>query len=60
MPLYTYQCPNCGAQRNEMRTVEDRNNGSRCYRSCKAKMVLVITPVAGIVKNPAVPKGKSK
>jgi putative FmdB family regulatory protein len=60
MPLYTFQCPNCGAQREEMRTVEERGKGERCYRSCQATMRLVVTPVAGYVKDPAAPKSRKR
>lgn len=58
-PQYEYQCPNCGAVCADKRTVDERNDGPRCYLSCKVKMELLISPVAGVVKDPAVPKGKS-
>lgn len=56
MPLYAYECAQCAKSRSDMRTIENRNNGPTCDR-CRRKMTLVISPVAGIVKNPAVPRG---
>lgn len=55
MPLYAYECRDCKVQRTDMRTVVERNDGPWCDR-CKRKMNLIISPVAGIVKNPAVPR----
>jgi hypothetical protein len=55
MPLYLYTCPRCEWTRTEMRTIEKRQDAPRCDRDGK-KMVLTPTPVAGVVKNPAVPK----
>lgn len=57
MPLYEYKCPWCQAETTDMRTIEQRENGSLCYRCGKKHMVLVISPVKGVVKNPAVPRG---
>lgn len=55
MPLYVFECAICNSQRSEMRTIEERNDGPECDR-CRWPMILVISPVAGIVKNPAVPR----
>lgn len=56
MPLYAYKCPRCEAQCSELRAVKDRADGPLCYRCGQWKMDPIITPVAGIVRNPAVPK----
>lgn len=56
MPLYEYTCVPCGKQRTDMRKIEERHYGPRCDR-CRKEMDLIISPVAGIVKNPAVPRG---
>lgn len=55
MPLYTYECAPCKATDMEMRLVDERHDTPICFR-CKRAMKLVVTPVAGIVKNPAVPR----
>lgn len=54
MPLYAYECAQCKQQRSDLRTVAERNDGPYCDR-CKPpqQMTLVISPVRGIVKNPA-------
>lgn len=57
MPAYNYQCPNCGAVKTDMRKIEERHDGPRCHQGCRFKMKLLVSPVVGIVKNPAVPKG---
>lgn len=56
MPLYSYRCKACGWQREDMRKVDERHDGPQCDR-CRQLMRLEIDPVAGVVKNPAVPKG---
>lgn len=56
MPLYEYECPKCKAQTQEMRCIVDRDNGPPCYRCSNNRMDLVVSPVAGVVKNPAVPR----
>lgn len=56
MPLYDYKCGICpSAERYAMRKIADRYIGPKCYR-CGLNMHLIVSPVAGIVKNPAVPK----
>lgn len=54
MPLYEYACK-CGAGKTEMRTVVERNDAPKCDR-CVVPMALIVSPVMGIVKNPAVPR----
>lgn len=56
MPLYAYECATCGRQRDGLRKIEERNDAPNCY-DCKVPMALIISPVTGIVKNPAVPRG---
>lgn len=58
MPLYEYECK-CGAGKAEMRTVPERNEVPNCDR-CLAPMALIVSPVAGIVKNPAAGPRKPK
>ena len=61
-PIYTYKCPNCGAEREELRAMDDRNKDRPwCGSSegCK-QMELVTNPVAGIVRNPAAGPRRSK
>lgn len=57
MPLYQYRCEPCRAERSDIRLVAERHDGPACDR-CGKQMTLTITPVPGIVKNPAVPRGK--
>ncbi len=64
MPFYLYKCPRCDAEREEMRSMDDRNRNlplcaatRLCYNGdVPCEMELVTTPVAGYVRNPAVPK----
>ena len=56
MPLYQYDCLNCGRVTEGMRLIEERRITPECY-FCGAPTEMVIPPVRGIVKNPAVPKG---
>lgn len=56
MPLYHYQCPRCRAETSDLRKMDERDDGPICYRCAQAQMNLILCPVAGIVKNPAVPK----
>jgi hypothetical protein len=56
MILYEYQCPNCGAVKSASRKLEDRHNGPK---HCSRPMDLLISPVGGVVKNPAVPRSKT-
>lgn len=55
MPLYEYFCAACDKWRVDMRTIAERQDGPTCDR-CRKPMSLVISPVVGIVKNPAVPR----
>lgn len=55
-PLFEYECPRCKNRKMDMRSIPERFDGPECYRGCGAKMKLLVSPVAGIVKNPAVPK----
>lgn len=55
MPLYAYHCLPCVLAVLEMRTMDERHDAPVCF-NCKQPMKLIITPVAGIVKNPAVPR----
>lgn len=57
MPLYSYYCKPCNASRVDVRKIDDRHNGPKCDR-CRKKMVLQISSVSGVVKNPAVPRGR--
>lgn len=54
MPLYTYECPKCRKQTEMFRPICDRHLRVPC--DCGAAMELQISPVLGVVKNPAVPK----
>lgn len=64
VPTYEYACSSCGNRTRLNQRIEERNNGPLCtehrvgYGSCGARMTLLISPVAGIVKNPAVPRSK--
>ncbi len=57
-PFYLYRCPRCDAETEEMRPMDDRNKDlPLCYNGdVPCEMELVTTPVAGYVKNPAVPR----
>lgn len=61
MPIYQYECQKwaCGTQYEAMKCIEQRQYAPRCPKCKGLTGKLVITPVRGIVKNPAVPKGKS-
>ncbi len=54
-PLYVYRCPRCGAETEEMRPMDDRNiNLPVCGNGdIPCAMEPVITPVPGVVRNPA-------
>ncbi len=58
MPFYLYRCPRCDATTEELRPMDDRNtNLPLCYNhDVPVEMEPTITPVPGIVRNPAVPK----
>lgn len=58
MPLYTYRCNPCKKERDDMRRIEERHDGPQCDR-CRKKMFLQISPVAGVVVNPAAPRQRS-
>ncbi len=57
-PFYLYFCPRCDAETEELRAMDDRNRDlPLCYNhDVPAEMELTTTPVAGYVRNPAVPK----
>ncbi len=57
-PFFTYKCPRCDAETTELRPADDRNKDlPLCYNGdVPCEMELVTTPVAGYVRNPAVPK----
>lgn len=57
MPLYAYKCPRCGAEKQDIRRVDERTRGPMCTRLyCRTEMQLQVSPVAGFVKDPAVPR----
>lgn len=58
MPLYSYKCPLCGKERSDMRTIDARHDAPVCDKLGHGRMQLQIGATAGIVKNPAVPRGK--
>lgn len=59
MPIYEYECPNCGERTTKMRKVSERNEYVGCYfcnnprGECSVGMKRVITPVHGRVDSPA-------
>jgi putative FmdB family regulatory protein len=55
MPLYSYMCDLCHRGRTDIRTIENRHKGPTCD-FCRGSMRLLIDAVAGVVKDPAVPK----
>lgn len=57
MPAYQYACQKCDTTRLDMRCVAERHDAPLCDR-CRAPMTLVVSPVFGVVKNPAVPRGR--
>lgn len=54
MPLYEYVCTQ-GHTHTLMRSIADRREPLICA-ACNKPMTLAISPVAGTVRNPAVPK----
>jgi putative FmdB family regulatory protein len=58
MPLYDYKCPRCGVlEVNVPRKIDERHDGPECFH-CKKPMDLEVGAVKGVVKNPAVPRGR--
>lgn len=60
-PIYLYECSICGKTLEEMRCIASRDSLPYCYcnvdhRGVANAMQRVVTPVKGIVKNPAVPR----
>lgn len=55
MPLYDYECAQCDTSTQEMRKIDERHEAPECY-VCKQSMKLMLAPVRGIVKDPAVPR----
>lgn len=57
MPVYDYLC-RCGHMDMDIRCISDREQGPKCTQ-CGEQMKLTVSPVKGIVRNPAVaPKEK--
>jgi putative FmdB family regulatory protein len=54
-PIYQYKCVDCGAVREEIRCVADRDRKINCL-VCGTPARREQTPVTGVVKNPAVPR----
>lgn len=54
-PFYTYRCPRCDAEREELRDMDDRNKDRpECTNhDVPVRMELELTPVPGFVRNPA-------
>lgn len=55
--VYVYWCGLCKCRMDCVRTVDRRYKDAPKCSICGARMKLVIQPVAGVVKNPAVAKG---
>lgn len=51
MPIYEYACAN-GHLTTDFRPVRSRKRPLQCKR-CDGKMKLVLSPVVGVVKDPA-------
>ena len=47
MPLYSYACPVCGAERDEFNRIDDRHTNAP---QCHGPMRLLISPVRGSVQ----------
>lgn len=61
MPVYSYECYSCGQSRIDIRTVAQRDDAPKCDRCTPPKkMLLVLCPVLGIVKNPAAGPSKRR
>jgi putative FmdB family regulatory protein len=67
MPLYQYRCPHCGETKVELLSMDDRDSFDhvpRCGPSSLHPLAGTVpmrrmqTPVAGIVRNPAVPRSR--
>lgn len=56
-PLYDYRCEKCKRTTEGMRRVDERFDGPECY-FCGEPTKLLLSPVHGIVKDPAVQPGK--
>jgi putative FmdB family regulatory protein len=57
MPFYVYECK-AGHQTEGLCSIEDRDKPVPCSTCGKKKTKRIATPVAGIVRNPAVPRSK--
>ena len=57
MPLYEYKCPKDGVVAQDIRPWVERNNVQACPR-CYGPMDRQVSAPHGVVKNPAVPKGR--
>lgn len=62
MPFYTYKCPLCDAEREELRLLDNRDlDKPRCTNhDIPFAMERVTNPVAGIVRNPAAGPRRNK
>jgi hypothetical protein len=56
VPFYVYECP-AGHKTEKMRNIARRHERALCDH-CTRFAYQVLTPVPGIVKNPAVPRRK--
>ena len=58
MPIYEYRCPRCGQIQEAIRCIADRYDAPLCFEHPKAavEMQFVVSPVRGIVVDPAVPR----
>ena len=58
MPTYVWECPVCKIPMEVVCPMEERNRPMFCTGPHKAQYLCtrVVTPVAGIVRNPAVPR----
>lgn len=54
MPLYTYECPLCGHQRDEFRSVSERDRVPRCDQECDGEGDDLAVPMHRIVTAPYV------
>lgn len=50
MPLYTYRCAECGAERDEFNRIDDRHASAPSCAACAVQMAMVISPVRGSVQ----------
>lgn len=58
MPTYTYECHECRRSMDADRRIDSRHKDAPVCPTCDLHMWLVVSPVAGVVRDPAVPRGK--